>query len=142
YTLGAAYSVAPERVERFLAENWPVISKLLTEHGPWEGFNTTKQEVIRFQTSAHTFALILGLLGTSSDHMKRYLDSKGLGAKLEDVFRTGAAVDLLSPQDQVFAWDDKGVSIQSKRDPGAFHVKSNRISNAGIAFVSTRPEGV
>ena len=142
YSLGAAYSVAPEKVEQFLAENWPVISKLLTEHGPWEGFNTTKQQVIQFQTSAHTFALILGLLGTSSDHMKRYLDSKGVSGKLDDVFRPGAAVDLLSPQAQVFAWDDKGVSIHSKRDPGTFQVKGDRISNAGIAFVSTRPDGV
>jgi hypothetical protein len=142
YSLGAAYSVAPEKVERFLAEQWPVITRLLTEHGPWEGFNSTKQEVIRFQTSAHTFALILGLLGTSSDHMKRYLDSKGLGAKLDDVFRPGATVDLFSTQAQVFAWDDKGVSIQSRKDQGTFHVKSDRISNPGIAFVANRPEGL
>ncbi len=142
YSLGAAYSVAPEPVERFLAENWPVISRMLTDHGPWEGFNTTRQQVIQFQTSAHTFSLILGLLGTSSDHMKRYLDSKGLSAKLEDVFRPGEAVDLFSPRAQVFAWDDKGVSIQSKRGDGTFHVKADRISNPGIAFVSTSPDGL
>ena len=86
YTLGAAYSVAPDKIEQFLAANWPVVSTLLTEHGPWEGLKGTRQEVIRFQTTAHTLALILGLLGTGSDHMKTYLDSKGLGARLDQVF--------------------------------------------------------
>jgi hypothetical protein len=142
YSLGAAYSVAPEKVEHFLAEHWPVVSKLFTEHGPWEGFNATRQAVIQFQTSAHTFALILGLLGTSSDNMKRYLDSKGLGAKLDELFRPGEAVDLLSPQGEVFAWDDKGVSIQQKHDQGTFHVQGDAIRNAGIAFVPNGPEGV
>ena len=78
YTLGAAYSVAPEKIEQFLAANWPLMSKLLTDHGPWEGFKGSNQEVIRFQTTAHTLALVLGLLGTGSDHMKAYLESKGL----------------------------------------------------------------
>src|SRR5262249_6217907 len=45
YTLGAAYTIAPEQVERFLAASWPVVSRLLTDHGPWEGFNVSKQEV-------------------------------------------------------------------------------------------------
>jgi hypothetical protein len=74
--------------------------------------------------------------------MKRYLDSKGLGAKLDDVFRPGATVDLLSTQAEVFAWDDKGVSIQQRKDQGTFHVKSDRISNPGIAFVANRPDGL
>ena len=79
YTLGAAYTVAPEKIEGFLAANWPVVSRLLTDHGPWEGFHASRHEVIRFQTTAHTLSLILGLLGTASEHMKRYLDRRGLG---------------------------------------------------------------
>jgi hypothetical protein len=142
YTLGTAYTVAPEKIERFLAANWPVMTKLFTEHGPWEGFNTTRQEVIQFQTSAHTLSLILGLLGTASDSMKRYLDSRGLGARLEEIFRPGAELDLFPGETQVFAWDDKGSPIHSEREKTAFHAKSDRISNAGIAFVSTRPDGV
>src|SRR5439155_11841601 len=43
YTLGVAYSVAPEKIEQFLAANWPIVSRLLTDHGPWEGFNVTLQ---------------------------------------------------------------------------------------------------
>ena len=63
YTLGVAYMIAPDQVEQFLAANWPTISKLLTDHGPWEGFNLAKQEAIRVQTSAHTLSLILGCSG-------------------------------------------------------------------------------
>jgi hypothetical protein len=142
YTLGAAYTVSPEKIERFLAANWSVVSRLLTDHGPWEGLQTTRQEVIQFQTTAHTFSLILGLLSTASDHMKRYLDSKGLGEKLEDIFRPGEGVELFPGETQIFAWDDKGVPIQSTRERDAFHVTSARVSNAGIALVSTRPDGV
>ncbi len=142
YTLGTAYTVAPDKIERFLAANWTVISTLLTDHGPWEGLNAARQEVIRFQTTAHTLSLVLGLLGTGSSHMKRYLNSKSLGAKLEDVFRPGDGVELFPGEISIFAWDDKGVPIHSTQEPGAFHVTSDRVSNAGIALVSTRSDGV
>jgi hypothetical protein len=142
YTLGTAYSVAPQNVEQFLAANWEVVSSLLTEHGPWEGFNTAKQEVIRFQTSAHTFALILGFLGTASEDMKRYLDWRGCSERVEDVFRAGEEVDLLSGETQVFAWNDDANSIRSTRENGAVHVRADRLGNAGIAFVSSRSQGV
>ncbi len=142
YTLGAAYSVAPAKVESFLAANWPTISRLLSDHGPWEGFNTTRQEIILYQTSAHTFSLILGLLGTASDHMKMYLDSRGLGARLEAVFQPGVAVDMLSDRANVFAWDDKPNPVVSRRDESGFHVSSPSVANLGIAFVADDPRGV
>jgi hypothetical protein len=142
YTLGAAYTIAPDRTERFLADNWPVLSKLLTDHGPWEGFNVTRQEVIRFQTSAHTFSLILGLLGTGPDHMKRYLDSRGLAEPLADLFKPGEPVELLSDGTNVFAWADKGSVIRSTREKGAFHTRGDRVNQLGIALVTARPGGV
>jgi hypothetical protein len=142
YTLGTAYSVAPENVEQFLAANWAVVSGLLTEHGPWEGFNTAKREVIRFQTSAHTFALVLGFLGTASEDMKRYLESRGGSERLEEVFKSGEEVDLLSGETQVFAWNNQADPLQSGRENGAFHVRGARLGNAGIAFVSSRSQGV
>jgi hypothetical protein len=142
YTLGAAYSVSADRIEQFLAVNWPLVSSLLTEHGPWEGFKASRQEVIRFQTTAHTLALILGLLGTASDHMERYLDSQGLGSRLEEVFRPGEAVDLLSSQTRVFAWNDKDYPIHSTHERSTFHAKGDRFSNGGIAFVPASPQGV
>jgi hypothetical protein len=142
YTLGTAYAVAPEKIESFLAENWAIVSLLLTHHGPWEGFNVTGREPIRFQTSAHTFALILGLLRTGSEHMKRYLEARGCGEKLERVFERGEEVDLLSGETQVFAWNDPTAPIRSTRKGTAFHVRGERLNNGGIAFVSSRPEGV
>ncbi len=142
YTLGTAYAVAPEKVEQFLATNWAAVSSLLTEHGPWEGFNTAKNEVIRFQTSAHTFALILGFLGTASEDMKRYLNWRGCNEGMEEVFRGGEEVDLLAGETQVFAWTDPPNSIRSARENGTLHVQSDRLGNAGIAFVSSRSQGV
>jgi hypothetical protein len=142
YTLGVAYAVAPAQVEKFLAANWPVISSLLTDHGPWEGFNVTKQQPIRFQTTAHTLSLILGILGAGSEHTTRYLDSKGLSGRLTDIFKPGAAVDLMAGDAQVFAWAPKGQTIASTRDQGGFHIKGDRVSQVGIAFVSNRPNGV
>ena len=141
YTLGAAYSVAPEKVEQFLAANWPQISSLLTEHGPWEGFKGANQEVIRFQTTAHTLALILGLLGTGSDHMKAYLDSKGLRRRLDTIFQAGGDVDLLSSGVQVFAWNGKESPMRARREKGSFHARTDRVNNAGIAFVPNSPQG-
>ena len=143
YTLGAAYSVAPDKIERFLAANWPVVSKLLTDHGPWEGYNVTRQEVIQFQTTAHTLALILGLLGTGSDHMKPYLDSKGLGPRLDQVFKPGEDVDLLSG-------GDPGLRLERQDEPDPVQARQRRLprpqpiasSNAGIAFVPSGTRGV
>jgi hypothetical protein len=128
-------------VERFLAANWALVSTLLTGHGPWEGFNT-RREPIRFQTSAHTFALILGLLGTASEDMKRYLDFRAGGDRLEEVFETGEAVDLLSGETRVFAWDAPANPIRATWESGAFRIRSDRLANAGIAFVSSRAQGV
>lgn len=142
YSLGPAYSIAPDKVEQFLADHWPVVSKLLTAHGPWEGFNVTRQEVIPFQTSAHTLSLILGFLGTGSDHMKRYLDSKGLSKRLGEIFEPGEPVDFLSEATQVFAWGNKEATLTSAREKGAFHVKSDRVNQVGLAFVPKPPVGV
>jgi hypothetical protein len=142
YTLGVAYSIAPEKVERFLAANWSSIARLLTDHGPWEGYNVTKHQAIEFQTSAHTLSLILGTLGTGSEHMKRYLDAQGFGGQLAALYPTGAKTDLLDPEHQVFAWADKASKIESTREKGSFRVKSDRYQEVGIAFVSTHPEGV
>jgi hypothetical protein len=142
YTLGVAYEIAPDKVERFLADNWPVVGQLLTDHGPWEGFNVTRKEAIRFQTTSHTLSLILGFLGTGSGQMQRYLDSRGLGGRLADVFRPGEATDLMAAEANVFAWAPKGQTIHSTRDKGGFHVQGDRVGQVGIAFVSPRAQGV
>src|SRR5262249_35711775 len=136
YTLGAAYTVAPEQVERFLGANWPVVEKLLTDHGPWEGYNVTRKEAIRFQTTAHTLSLALGFLGTGSEQMTRYLASRELGGRLAEVYRPGEAVDLLAEEARVFAWAPKeGDVVRSQREKGGFRVQGERAGEVGIAFV-------
>lgn len=142
YCLGPAYTVAPEEVERFLAANWPTISGLLTEHGPWEGYNVTKREPIRFQTTAHTLALVLGLLGTGPDHMKRYAEHAGLTPRLAEHFRPGVPADLLSAETNVFAWANKDGQLRSGRQGESFHVEGQRIGLLGIAFVPKGGGGV
>jgi hypothetical protein len=142
YSLGAAYTIAPDQVEQFLAANWPVVSKVLTDHGPWEGFNVTRQEVIGFQTTPHTLALALGMLGNASDHMKRYLDSRGLGERLAELYQTGEAVDLMADDAQVFAWAPKDQPLKSVRDKDGFRVRGERVGEVGIAFVPAGKNGV
>jgi len=142
YTLGVAYRVAPAKIEQFLAANWSVISKLQTDHGPWEGFNIAKQQPIEFQTSAHTLALILGILGTGPDNMKRYLDFKRLSGRLAEFDQPGRNTDFLAEETSVFAWADRREAIRSTRERTAFHVQGTPVQQLGIAFVLNRPDGV
>ncbi len=134
YTLGAAYSIAPAEVEGFLKANWPAISKLLTDHGPWEGYNIDRKEIIRFQTTAHTLALILGLIGRGSENMNLYLESKGLQGRLAEFFEVGEGVDLLANA-PAFAWTAKGDTLDSGKRDGTFFAKGASLGQFGIAFV-------
>ena len=140
--MGAAYVIAPEKIEKFLADNWPVISKLFTDHGPWEGYNISSKKVINFQTTAHTLSLVLGFIGSGSEHMKRYLDSKNLSRRLMESYPPGDAVDLLAEGVQVFAWSDQKAGVKSNREKNAFFVKGDRAARLGIAFITPRPEGL
>jgi hypothetical protein len=142
YTLGAAYAIAPAKIEEFLADNWPIISKLFTDHGPWEGYNISSKKIINFQTTAHTLSLVLGFIGAGSEHMKRYLDSKNLSHRLMESYPPGDAVDLLAEGMQVFAWSDQKAGVKSNREKSALFVKGDRAARLGIAFVTPRPEGL
>jgi hypothetical protein len=141
YTLGVAYMVAPAKIEQFLSTNWPAISKLLTDHGPWEGFNIAKNEPIQIQTTAHTLSLVLGLLGTGSANMQRYLEFKGLGPSLSAIYKPGAKVDLLADDKRVFAWSNGGCTLTTERKNHEFHVTSSGACQIGIAFVTPQPHG-
>jgi len=135
YTLGVAYSIAPVPIERFLKQNWATISKLLTDHGPWEGLDTIKQQPIRIQTTAHSLSLILGFLGTGPQNMMRYLNSKGLHGRLQELYQSGAEADLLSEENRCFAWDTGSGELRAERLPGQFRVKGPGVTQVGIAFV-------
>ena len=141
YTLGVAYSIAPARVEELLAANWAIISKLITDHGPWEGYNTTQKGPIAIQTTAHTLSLVLGLIGRGSDDMARYLESKGLADRLDPYFEVGPGVDLLA-HSPAFAWTAKGSTLASGKEGSSFHVKGDQLGQFGVAFVPEDPRGV
>ena len=89
YALGVASIYQAEKVEALLERHWETISLLLTDHGPWEGYNTTQKKVIEFQTSAHTLALSLGLLQTGPVMMERFLDHYELNSKLAEFYQAG-----------------------------------------------------
>ncbi len=141
YTLGVAYSIAPAEMEAFLKANWTTIAGLFTDHGPWEGYNIARHEPIRFQTTAHTLALILGLIGQGSANMERYLASKKLSGRLDTFFKIGPGVDLLSTA-ETFAWTAKNFTLSSGKDSAGFHVKGDQLPLFGVAFVPQRSTGV
>jgi hypothetical protein len=142
YTLGVAYMVAPDRIEGFLAGHWPMISGLLTAHGPWEGYNTSTGEVIRYQTTAHTLSLILGGIGSAHENMNRYLTLKGLAGRLKKLYEPGDRLDLFSPKLQVHRWVADQEPVQFKRQKGGFRIQSLLAGTSGIRFVVPEERGI
>ena len=137
YTLGVAYSIDPAGVETLLATNWPTVKKLLTRHGPWEGYQAVKKSVIQFQTSAHTLALILGFVGTGNDNMTRYLQNAGLPADPAVIHQaaTGPAVNLLAGDFNLFAWCRENDRLQQLREGEQFKISGKKITGANLAIV-------
>ncbi len=142
YTLGVASTIAPDEVERFLAENWPVVASLLTDHGPWEGFNIKKNEIVRFQTTAHTLSLISGILATGPENFARYADHAGIADRLAAFFPTGEKANLLADDVPFYAWSDKEGGVKSSRENGAVLIRAESATRIGVAFVPRSKDGV
>jgi hypothetical protein len=142
YTLGAASQIAPDRMERFLEMNWPAISRLFTKHGPWEGFDTKRRSAIKYQTTAHTLALILGGIGSAPDNMRCYLEFKGLYGNLLAWYAPGDAVDFLSPETQIVPWTSDGSPIHFFRDGNSFHIEDRPLRNGRVTLTVSQAEGV
>ena len=183
YTLGAASQIAPDKMERFLEMNWPAISSLFTEHGPWEGlkiqadvtrwgettgelsfnpsakgFNGSRvhsphpSEIdeagtehftpIKFQTTAHTLALILGGIGSAPENMHRYLEFKGLNDNLPAWYVPGDAVDFLSKKTQIVPWTSDGSAINFSRDENSFYIEGRPLRNGHVTLTVPQAEGV
>jgi hypothetical protein len=142
YTLGTAYSINPDGVEQLLDENWDVISSLMTDHGPWEGYNTTKGEAIEFQTSAHTLSFMLGAIGASSENMQRYLDAKGLLTGLDELYRSGKAIDFFAPETNIAVWSPDGSDVLSSREANQLHIAGEDLGETGVTFVLPGESGV
>ena len=142
YTLGVGYLIAPDKLMAFLDENWAEISKLLTDHGPWEGYNTRNNAPVRYQTTTHTLSLILAALGSADENMRRYLDWKGLTGALDELYKPGSTVDLLAMGAQPVAWTTDGSPITFSRDGAACRFKADFQGMGGIAFPVPQEQGI
>jgi hypothetical protein len=140
--LGAASQIAPDQIEHFLETNWPAISRLFTKHGPWEGFDTKRHTAIKYQTTAHTLALILGGIGSAPDNMRRYLEFKGLQSNLLAWYAPGNAVDFLSPETQIIPWTSDGSPIHFSRGENSFHVEGRPLRNGRVTLAMPQAGGV
>jgi len=135
YTLGVAYTLAPEKVERFLEERWPEISRLFTSHGPWEGWDISRHAVIPYQTSVHTLSLILGAIGSAHENMHRYLEHMNLTAPLEKLYEPGDRANLLDAGNQVIPWTSDPSRFEFTREKGICRFASNLAGTGGLSFV-------
>jgi hypothetical protein len=142
YTLGAASQIAPEEVERFLKQNWWFIKRLFTRHGPWEGYDTARQAVIKYQTTSHTLALILGGTGSAPDNLRRYLEFKGLNDNLLAWYAPGNAVDFLAKESKIVPWTRDDSPIQYTRGEGSFHVEGRLLRTGAVTLTVPQAEGV
>lgn len=113
YTLGVAYTIAPEKIERFLEERWSMISGLLTEHGPWEGWDTSKNQIIPYQTTVHTLSLILGGIGSAQANMRRYLEHRNLSGALEKLYEPGNSINLQATGGRFIVQGDRTISLSN-----------------------------
>jgi hypothetical protein len=135
YSLGVAYTIAPEKIERFLEEHWPIISRLLTPHGPWEGWNTSRNAIIPYQTTVHTLSLILGGIGSAQENMHRYLEQKNLSGSLEKFYNPGDGVDLLGGGNRVIPWTSDQSRFEFTRETGFCRFASQLAGIGGMTFI-------
>lgn len=133
YTLGVAYTIAPEKLENFLEEHWAMISKLFTSHGPWEGWDTTRNEIIPYQTTVHTLSLILGGIGSAHENMHRYLEHRNLSGALENLYEPGDRVNLLTAGNRFVAPGDRTISLSNGRLVLRYRSQGN-VADARISF--------
>ncbi len=141
YTLGVAYEIAPDNVEAFLSNHWKKIHLLFTHHGPWEGFNTTQQEVIPFQTTAHTLALILGGIGSAGENMQRYLTWQGVTSLSKVQGGESVAMNLLADGTQWITWSPADDSLEGLRWPSGFRIRGEAVQRGAVTIKLPQKNG-
>ena len=139
YTLGVAYSILPDDVERFLGDNWACVSALFTDHGPWEGMHMATQLPIRCQTAVHVMSLILGGLGLSDDAMARYLEHRGVAGTLRLIYPDGKPADLLVPGSRTVVWSPDGSSLALDRGRRGIRLTGTAVRKAGVTWLLDQP---
>jgi hypothetical protein len=136
YTLGAAYTIAPEKVEKFLGEHWSMISGLFTSHGPWEGWNTSRNEIIPYQTTVHTLSLILGGIGSAQENMHRFLEHRNLSGALEKLYQPGDRLDFLAAGNRIIPWTSDQSRFEFARKTGSCRFASHLAGSGGITVIA------
>jgi len=135
YTLGVAYSILPDEIESFLHDNWPEISALFTDHGPWEGTHVATMLPIRCQTAVHVMSLILGGLGAGDEAMTRYLQQQGLAGALNRLYPEGGKANLLAPETRTVSWSPDGSALELARGKQAFRLKGDNVRQAAVTWL-------
>ncbi len=125
-----------------MLSNWPAISALLTDHGPWEGYNTRNKAPVRFQTTTHTLSLILAALGSADENMRRYLDLKGLTGGLDKLYKAGEYFDFMNRNSQPVAWTSDGSPITFRKEAAGCLFEADFKDTAGIAFPALQEQGI
>jgi hypothetical protein len=139
YTLGTAYEVSPDAVEAFLSNHWKTIRHLFTDHGPWEGFNTTQNKAIEFQTTAHTLALILGGIGSSEENMQRDLTWQGVPSLAKVQGGESKPFDFLSEKVKWISWSPTADSIEALRWKSGFRLRADAVRNGAVTVKLPKP---
>ena len=139
YTLGVAYSILPDEVERFLRDYWAWVSALFTAHGPWEGIHTATQLPIRCQAAVHVMSLILGGLGVSDEAMARYLEQRGVAAGLRLIYPAGKPADLLVAGARTVVWSPDGSALAVERGGRGVRLSGEKVRQAAVTWLFDHP---
>ena len=105
YNLGAAYMFRPAGVEALLQKLIADHPELITDHGLWEGLNMTTGKVVKEQVFNNVLSLTLGMAGTGGASMTRYLENKGLTAKLQSIWDPQSPASLTGGTSGNFEWN-------------------------------------
>jgi hypothetical protein len=132
YTLGTAYRIAPESIEKFLGKHRKIIESLFTDHGPWEGYNTTRQKAIEYQTTGHTLALILGGISSAEKNMRRYLAWRDVEAIPRIQRSDPSAIDFLAEPVEWIPWSPTGDQLHAARSENEFLIRAAAVRDGAV----------
>jgi hypothetical protein len=111
YNLGAAHMFRPAQVETLLQGIIANHRDLISSHGLWEGVNMTSGTVVHEQVFNNMVTFILGMTGTGPAYMKRYLENKGLAAKLESIWNPQTPVSVTAHSTAYdFTWNGYNIT--------------------------------
>jgi len=142
YSLGAAYTIAPDSIERFLDENWAQIEALFTDHGPWEGYNKAQGETIALQTTAHTLALILGVIGSAEENMRRYMAWRNMTSLSNAQSARPSTFNFLSENVRWISWSPTNDPLEVLRGEHGIRISADAVRNGAVTLIPQKARSV